>query len=93
MLLMSLHLTQGVYIKQLFCTGLCEHWKGYQSGLKKKKDYFQMGKIFSKTAGNKWYRVMKPNTMVMYKGRGFISLQGSWTVLRIEGLSWPLKNW
>ena len=69
MLLMSLHLTQGVYIKQLFCTGLCEHWKGYQSGLKKKKDYFQMGKIFSKTAGNKWYRVMTPNTMVMYKGR------------------------
>ena len=37
MLLMSLHLTQGVYIKQLFCTGLCEHWKGYQSGLKKKR--------------------------------------------------------
>ena len=33
---MSLHLTQRVYIKQLFCAGLCEHWKGYQSGLKKK---------------------------------------------------------
>ena len=32
---MSLHLTQRVYIKQLFCAGLCEHWKGYQSGLKK----------------------------------------------------------
>ena len=90
---MSLHLTQRVYIKQLFCAGLCEHWKGYQSGLKKKKYYFQMGKLSSKTAGNRWYRVMKPNTMAMWKGRGFISLQGSWTVLRVEGLGSPLKNW
>ena len=52
-----------------------------------------MGKLSSKTAGNRWYRVMKPNTMAMWKGRGFISLQGSWTVLRIEGLGSPLKNW
>ena len=48
MLLMSLHLTQGVYIKQLFCTGLCEHWKGYQSGLKKKKTISKWGRFFLK---------------------------------------------